>query len=67
MALSGFAAMSIFSGKVAEKERKAYEEAGKIATEATLNIRWLGLTLIWRKLQYSRIPQIVRRQIVRFC
>ena len=39
MALSGFAAMSIFSGKVAEKERKAYEEAGKIATEATLNIR----------------------------
>ena len=39
MALSGFAAMAIFSGKVAENERKAYEEAGKIATEATLNIR----------------------------
>ena len=53
MALSGFAAMSIFSGKVAEKERKAYEEAGKIATEATLNIRWLGLILIWQKLQDS--------------
>ena len=39
MAGTGFFMMQLFSGKMAMKEQKAYENAGKIATEATLNIR----------------------------
>ena len=39
MAGTGFFMMQLFSGKMALKEQKAYENAGKIATEATLNIR----------------------------
>lgn len=39
MAASGFFMMSLFSGKMALKEQKAFENAGQIATEATLNIR----------------------------
>ena len=51
MAGTGFFMMQLFSGKMALKEQKAYENAGKIATEATLNIRtrvlnrWIKLIL----------------------
>ena len=31
--------LKIFTGQVGEEEQKALEEAGKIATEATINIR----------------------------
>ena len=57
MALSGFAAMAIFSGKVAEKERKAYEEAGKIATEATLNIRTVASLAREKKFHENFVEQ----------
>ena len=39
MAGTNYFMMAIFTGQVADKARKAFDEAGKIATEATINIR----------------------------